>query len=108
MEERLDMETERSGIVSANATVRRRRRWSMSEIIAYLSFFLNLRCCESKKESKIAFQVYLGELNFVRLGSCDHHYCSGEDKNLVEIAFLSMFENGVLIISDHPFVKVND
>ena len=26
MEERLDMETERSGIVSANATVRRRRR----------------------------------------------------------------------------------
>ena len=28
MEERLDMETERSGIVSANATVRRRRRSS--------------------------------------------------------------------------------
>ena len=82
MEERLDMETERSGIVSANATVRRRRRWSMSEIITNLSF-LNLRCCESKKERKIVFQVYLGELNFVRLGSCDHHYCSGEDKNPV-------------------------
>ena len=46
-------------------------------------FFLNLRCCESKKERKVAFQVYLGELNFVRLGSCDHHYCSGEDKNPV-------------------------
>ena len=52
--------------------------------------------------------MYLGELNFVRLGSCDHHYCSGEDKNLVEIAFLRMFENGVLNISDHPFVEVND
>ena len=32
MEERLDMETERSGIVSANATVRRRRRFSNIEM----------------------------------------------------------------------------
>ena len=32
MEERLDMETERSGIVSANATVRRRRRFSSIEM----------------------------------------------------------------------------
>ena len=71
----------------------------MSEIIAYLSFFLNLRCCESKKERKVAFQVYLGELNFVRLGSCDHHYCSGEDKNPVTNIWYSfyqrVFENDV-------------
>ena len=89
MEERLDMESERSGIVSANATVRRRRR-SLSEIIRHLSF-LNLRCCESKKESKIVFQVYLGELNFVWLGSCDHHYCSGENKNLVTNIIYNFF-----------------
>lgn len=35
MEERLDMESERSGIVSANATVRRRRRSSKLEMVVH-------------------------------------------------------------------------
>ena len=36
MEERLDMESERSGIVSANATVRRRRRSSKLEMVFHI------------------------------------------------------------------------
>ena len=71
MEERLDMETERSGIVSANATVRRRRRSSPK-------LQMVLHDCDEGKTHRPIFQVYMGELYTLWTGGCDHHYCSGE------------------------------
>ena len=68
MEERLDMETERSGIVSANATVRRRRRSSFRWFFKIVT----------KGNHIDIYQVYMGELYTVWTGGCDHHYCSGE------------------------------
>ena len=71
MEERLDMETERSGIVSANATVRRRRRSSPKLQMVLLN-------CDGEKPHRHICQVHMGELYTVWTGGCDHHYCSGE------------------------------
>ena len=74
MEERLDMETERSGIVSANATVRRRRRSSKT-----LRYFFMIAMKRERTTSRDISQVYMGELYTVWTCGCDHHYCSGEN-----------------------------
>ena len=71
MEERLDMETERSGIVSANATVRRRRR-------SHPSLFIMIAMKRESTITRDVCQVYMGELYTVWTGGCHHHYCSGE------------------------------